>query len=354
MRTSVCAALLLIALAVPVFAVPNITNIDPQEGFAYGQTHVTIEGTGFSGGLVTVLFGSEPGTVLTSNDTRILAIATRGSNPTDRAVAVTVRVFGHGESVFSNAFQFHPDANPNPEDYTAAIVPLTAGRLNGAHGSIWEAQLNVYNAFPFDLRMPGPEETIVELPIDFAIKIPARKAKRVELFRRETGVDGHFLYIPTPMLGAPKFSLRVRDISENATSLGAEVPVITRNDAFNNIIIPDVPVDPNYRPTLRIYGFTPAPMFVTVTVYPENGDTPYSETDVELHGILTTQYVPFPPHPAYAAFDPIPPAARAAGGRVRVEITNHGDVVSPPLPPIWAFVSLTNNETNQVTIVTPK
>jgi hypothetical protein len=62
----------------------------------------------------------------------------------------------------------------------------------------------------------------------------------------------------------------------------------------------------------------------------------------------------FPPHPSYIALDPIPPAARAAGGRVRIELTNYGANVSPPLANIWAFVSLTNNETNQVTLVTPK
>jgi hypothetical protein len=130
--------------------------------------------------------------------------------------------------------------------------------------------------------------------------------------------------------------------------------VASSDQAANDVTLIDIPTDSQYRATLRIYGFTSAPMNVSVAILPENGDTAFARFDVELNGIVTIEYVPFPPNPAYRALDPLIPAARAAGGRVRIEITNHGDILSPPPPKIWAFVSLTNNVTNQVTIVTPR
>ena len=98
-------------------------------------------------------------------------------------------------------------------------------------------------------------------------------------------------------------------------------------------------------------------MLVGVTVFPESGDTPIATISTSmLHGIVTTDYVPFPPHPAYVAHRSAHArCARSGGGRVRIEVTNYGAITSRRrCRPIWAFVSLTNNETNQVTMVTPK
>jgi hypothetical protein len=219
---------------------------------------------------------------------------------------------------------------------------------------VWEAELRVFNeGGAITLRMPG-QDPFLDPPIDPAVIVEPRTTQRVLLGRRENGVDGHFLYVPNALAHVAKMSLRVRDTSQNAGSLGDDVPVVRVDQGGQDITIVDVPLDERYRSMLRIYAFTPEPMRVGVTVLPESGDTPYAKFDVVLHGILTTDFVPFPPHPAYIALDPIPPAARAAGGRVRIELTNYGANVSPPLANIWAFVSLTNNQTNQVTIVTPK
>jgi hypothetical protein len=176
----------------------------------------------------------------------------------------------------------------------------------------------------------------------------------VFLNRRQTGVDGAFLYVPKPLAHAPKMSLRVRDTSQNAASLGTDIHVVPAADAAGDITLIDVPVASQYRATLRIYAFTQVPMQIGVTIYPEDGVTPIDHLDVQLHGIVNIDFDPFPSHPAYLALDPLTPAVRAAGGRVRIEITNYHQNLSPPPPPIWAFVSITNNETQQVTAVTPK
>ncbi|MFL6244743.1 MAG: IPT/TIG domain-containing protein [Thermoanaerobaculia bacterium] len=346
-----------IVLAASLSAVPVITDINPQEGFSFAPTHVIIDGSGFGDGAVTVLIDEMPATVIDATPTRLHVRVNPppAVDPNGQSADITVRVAGHGEVTLVNAFFFHELAQGSPQDYTQVLVPLTSAPIHGAHGSVWEAELRAFNASnAITLRMPGPEAQIIELPIDFAVTVEPRTTARVLLPRRDIGVDGHFLYVPNALVNAARMSLRVRDTSQNAASLGDEVPVVRADQGGQDLTIVDVPIDERYRSMLRIYAFTPEPMRVGVTVLPESGDTPYAKFDVVLHGILTTNFVPFPPHPAYLALDPIPPAARAAGGRVRIELTNYGANVSPPLANIWAFVSLTNNETNQVTIVTPK
>jgi hypothetical protein len=348
-------SLLLVLVSLSAFATPVITDIQPPEGFSFGPTHVTIFGSGFADGAVEVFFDSARATVLEGTPTMLRVVALPDQNlPLPRFATVTVRVAGHGEIVRPEAFYFSADAQPGPEDYMPVIVPLTAGSTPGAHGSSWTSALHIFNSAYVPLRLPGPEAFILDPPIDPAVIIPARSTEQVFVNRREPGVDGAFLYVPLPLSYAPKMSLRVRDTSQNAASLGTEVPVVRRDEASSGITLIDIPIDPRYRATLRIYGFTAAPMQVGVRILPEDGDTPIEQFDVELQGIINAVFEPFPAHPAYLALDPLTPAVRASGGRVRIELTNYGDNVSPPPPAIWAFVSITNNETQQVTVISPK
>lgn len=246
-------------------------------------------------------------------------------------------------------------AQDNPADYTATLVPLVSHGLKGANGSVWDSELFVFNGSHLPLRMPGFSDSPI-LPIEPSLVIAPHTTERINLYPRD-GVDGAFLYVPNTMVSTTKMSLRVRDTSQNATSLGDEVPVVRIDQAANELTIFDVPVDPKYRATLRIYGFTPSPMDVGVTIYPEIGVPALRHFDVTLNGIVTAVFDPFPLHPAYIALDPLGDAIRSSiVRRVRIEITNYAGCCTPPLPvaKIWAFVSLTNNETNQVTIVTPK
>jgi hypothetical protein len=356
MRTTLAAVLLATALTTRVVAATTITQIDPQEGFTFAPTNVTILGTGFTDGAVEVFFGDVKALVLEATPTRLRVRASPPFDPQMRPklVDVIVRVAGENEVIFHDGFYFSPLAQAGRDDYTMMLVPLTANRVPGAHGSLWSAELRVFNSSEIPLRMPGPETFIVELPVDPAVLVPARLTQQVYLPTPFQSGDGAFLYIPNALLFAPKWSLRVRDISQNASSLGTDVPVVLHSESLGDATLIDVPTDPRYRATLRIYGFTAAPLTIGVRVFREDLDLLIEEYDVELRGIVNVNYEPFPPYPSYLAIDPLTPAVRAAGERVRIELTNYGVNVSPPPPTFWAFVSLTNNETQQVTVVTPK
>lgn len=351
--------LLLFVVAVHAGAATVVGDFQPREGFTFAPSHVTISGSGFTDGAVEVFFGGVKGTVLEATPTTLRVLTNPVGIPLspdgDAFTNVSVRVAGQAETFASGLFYFSAYAQPGVEDYTPVIVPLTAGSLTGANGSIWVSELHIFNASTSILRMPGPETFIVELPIDPAVIIAPRKTEEVFMGRLINGMDGAFLFVPTALKDAAKMSLRVRDLSKNATSLGTEIPVPSIDDAAGDITLIDIPVEAKYRATLRIYAFTEAPMNVGVKVFPEDGDTPIQSYNVELDGIIHIQPVELPPYPAYAILDPLNAVVRASGQqRVRIEITNYNAIVSPPPPKIWAFVSITNNETQQVTAVTPR
>jgi len=355
MRTSLV-ALLVVFIAVTAGAQPVITDFDPQEGFTFGPTHVTINGSGFNGVFLEVYFGDVKATVLERTPTtlRVLALPSAdGSIRPEGHVDVIVRV-AQGEAR-RQGFYFSPLAQPGEEDYTPVLVPLTSGTFAGANGSLWTSQLRVFNSSTLPLRMPGPEVIIGSPPIDPTPVVGPRKTQQVFVNGQGPPFDGAFLYVPKPLADAPKWSLRVRDLSKNAGSLGTAIPVVNAEDFQGNITLHDLPIDPNTRATLRIYGLTEAPMQVGISVYAENIDTVLEQRNVDLDGTVHVLYDPFPPFPAYAVLDPFSPAIRESGlSHVRIEITNYNENLSPPPPPIWAFVSFTNNTTQQVTVVTPQ
>jgi hypothetical protein len=351
--------LLFVLLAVHAGAATVVGDFQPREGFTFAPTHVTIYGSGFTAGAVEVFFGDVKATVLDVTPTMIRVL----TNPVglsfneagETFTSLSVRVAGQEETFAPALFFFSPYAQPGSEDFVPLLVPLTSLTVPGANGSSWTSELRIFNAATVPLRMPGPEAFIVELPFDPAVNVPPRETEQVFLNHFTAGVDGAFLYVPRTLAYAPKMSLRVRDLSKNAASLGTEIPVPSLDDAAGDITLIDIPVDPRYRATLRIYAFTEAPMHVGVTVYPEDGDAAIQQYDLELHGIIHIQPVELPPYPAYVAVDPLTSAVRASGQeRVRIEITNYNAIVSPPPPKIWAFVSITNNDTQQVTAVTPR
>lgn len=359
MRTHAAIALLVVMVAVPLRAqVLGISKIEPNEGFNFAPTHVTIRGSAFDRGAVTVLFDDVPATILsvTANELRVIAHPTANGTIREEGYAdVTIRVAGVGELTMEAGFHFHPLAHASAADYQPVLVPLTSDTIRGANGSIWTAELFIFNASSLPLRMPGPDLIGQGPDQDPPVIVPPHETEQVFLERHHEE-RGHFLYVPNGLASAPKFSLRARDLSRNATTLGTEIPVVKRSQAANDILLVDIPTDPAYRATLRIYSFRPEPLRVGVRVYPEDGDTLIEQYDVELHGVVNHDFVyPFPPYPAAITLNPFTPAVRASGHeRVRIELTNYGSNVSPPPPPIWAFVSITHNETQQVTTVTPR
>ncbi len=133
------------------------------------------------------------------------------------------------------------------------------------------------------------------------------------------------------------FALRVRDVSRAAEGFGTEIPVVRESGMFSGTMtLLDVPLDPAYRVKLRIYAF--------------------GEMETDDVGRISG-FGTFVMHRSCSG------AASCASTPwyAEIDLPVRGDderanlYVTPPAGAglAWAFATVTNNETQQVTVVTP-
>jgi hypothetical protein len=155
------------------------------------------------------------------------------------------------------------------------------------------------------------------------------------------------MIVPRPEADSLAFALRVRDVSRAEEGLGTEVPVVREKDMFVNTVMTllDVPLDPRYRVKLRVYALDP---------FFGNAGLAASVTLVDVRtGVRTERNIPLerscqgPLCVAVPAYGELDLEAGQQGERVNVYISSHEESLT------WSFASITNNDTQQVTIVTP-
>jgi hypothetical protein len=221
-----------------------------------------------------------------------------------------------------------------------------SGEIAGGYGSRWSVELTGYNAGSRFVRVGGPNSCgIGTCPF-----LPALPRS----FFRITGLPplrpnahaGYFYYVDS--LGAEDVSLylRVHDLSRQLSTWGTQVPVVRRADTFSDRLhLVNVPRDQGFRNTLRIYEFDlPVKTAdVTVRVLDATDNTVLLERDTQL---TTGGSDPneFPPQVIINEFL----SELGPGGPTIVEV-----IPRTPGSAIWAYLSVTHNETQHVTTVTP-
>ena len=173
---------------------------------------------------------------------------------------------------------------------------------------------------------------------------------------------GMFLYV-RPDAQQVGFNVRVRDVSRQALTWGTSIPVIRQNQTYTGTLhLLAIPTQTRFRATLRIYdfNFSQDGRQVRLRIFEETSNTPLVDTIVAL-----------PPTPEADATNPIVPSAITIGDLLTTfpQLANLTPIQAPGAPkearirididPIstdlefWAFVSVTNNETQHVTVITP-
>ncbi|HET7711570.1 MAG TPA: hypothetical protein VFL80_06535, partial [Thermoanaerobaculia bacterium] len=106
-----------------------------------------------------------------------------------------------------------------------------------------------------------------------------------------------------------------------------------------------VPVDPRFRSTLRIYSTSPqADQNVNVQFEGQS-------YNVRLQPGATMFE---PAYGTFSNFPTTPPPGVPGPVTLRVVVTPPVGPIGPaPVPPFWAFISVTNNDTQQITTITP-
>ena len=250
----------------------------------------------------------------------------------------------------------HP-ANAQTSEYEKILLPIRPARVLGAFGSEWVTQVAVTNlsTTPVSvlyLRSCGITTCPNAPPIPPGVTIFIYISLSSE-------VPGYFIEVERGRFKDLALTLRTEDVSRRNETWGTVIPVVTEKDLFETRFgLNDVPLEDQFRSTLRIYDFDGStPGGVRVRIFQVNPfrDYPFdSSRDVLLLEKELTFTVPFSGggtrgHPAYTEIPLWREPSLSNAGRVRIEIEGLDG-----LKEYWAFVSVTHNETQHVTVVSPE
>jgi hypothetical protein len=235
----------------------------------------------------------------------------------------------------------------------------------GAHGSLWRTEFAVHNSSGADflidscLYIEGAPCDAVDNFNEHLLAGETRTALPPRYLAQFDTSHGAIVVvkpwgIPTvPLNGNPiSFQLRVHDVSRADLNAGTELPVVPEPSfRQSTLTILDVPVDASFRELLRVYETHLEHAEFTVRVYDQSTNTLLHEqhltTDAPME--LTDPAIEFADRfvPGYAELTGV--FSEPDGSRLRIEVE--------PLTEgskFWAFVSVTNDVTQHVTLVTPQ
>lgn len=237
------------------------------------------------------------------------------------------------------------------QSHEKVLIPIMiAGEVPGAYGSRFATELVVHNSSPRYVRI-GLDPTAVCVG---ACPVPPAQPGTTHELRYSPPVPGGgvFLYVQSPTDGLVTFNLRVKDLSRQSLTWGTEIPVVRSGDTFTETLqLLNLPLDTRFRHSLRIYDFDGGrDKAVRLRIYPMEGTDPIVDTVLTLSEGRNGPGPSSGLWPGYAQVNSIAetfPQIKVAE-RLRIRI----DSASTGLR-FWAFASVTNNETQHITLITP-
>ncbi len=163
-----------------------------------------------------------------------------------------------------------------------------------------------------------------------------------------TSINGAIIRVISFDAAGLILSARVRDLSCDHESWGAELPVVRESElADTPITLLNLPTSDRFRTTIRMYDFGVAPNEFLLSVSPLDGNEVLSRLTIpsaELRGIGGSEGIQEGIQFATISDLSLPAAPPE---RVRVSIRT----VQPTK--FWAVATVTNNDTQYVTVVSP-
>lgn len=284
-----------------------------------------------------IIFGGTDAATVRFIDSTTIEAVTPPHLPT--RVSVTIRQLdGSNPFTLNDAFEFIGE----PESaFEPILFPIFLPPIRGAFDSEFETIPRVTSG--------GPERVVL-YGEDFSCLLLApihRETVYDPVLLEPDGIDktlevdcstatGRIVWVRKETADSLAASLRVRDITRQALSHGTEVPVVRRDDfTTEKKILLGVPSDGRFRSTLRIYSLvhTTAPVNLSINgqgrqVFLQQG-----------RSIFEPSFAVVSDFPSREEVDPIHYLDRV--------------VILPSTVPLWGFVSVTNNDTQQITTITP-
>jgi hypothetical protein len=249
-------------------------------------------------------------------------------------------------------------------DYERILVPIAPTGPTylrpGAHGSRWQSILMVRNAGDQPAEVFHPFEIfhclIIILCEPGKAMPPHSTASTTDEQDWSSSMfatigsaqprQGAFMHVRRGQADEVFFDLLVREVTSAAENQGTRIPLVRESEMFTRPVeLLNVTLTEAVRGRLRLYAMpAAAPPLVRVEMYSLGGEDLLGEVTLALEPGLRANF----PRYAEAVLEP-PRFTFESGQPVRLRITPLGEEFA-----YWAFVSLTNNETQLISIVTPE
>jgi hypothetical protein len=344
----------LFLLSVPVlFAQTAWTAVLPASGVTTGGNFVHItRGYTFYGVRTvcpgvscanSVKFGDAFGRIVSDTLSEIVAIA-----PPHAAgsVDVTVTITGIATPVvLTNAYRYQSRSN---DEWERILIPVAASGP-GPNAARFETEILITNASDESVPVMGADvpQGILISPIPIPTLPPHTTGTFTDSLFNMPGHAGAFVYVPARLARDVITKVRVHDTSRDASAHGVEIPAVSDLDFAAAVRLTGIPTDTRFRSTLRVYAYD-ATNFgpVTLRVRDAADGTLLVTVPVALNAVRSEEDIL--PASAQLSLDSIIAPLRSHA-RLRIDIAD-----SDAIRPIWGFVSITNNQTQEITLVTPQ
>lgn len=239
-----------------------------------------------------------------------------------------------------------------------ALLPLALwGTIPGANGSEWKTVFYAHNDSDeaVMLRYLTPQCTQIS-PCQFGDRLRPRSSSNRSSeslpFYREGNQQGVLIRYPRHLSKSVHFNLRAQDISRQLLTWGTELPVVRESEFLTGSLhLLNIPLQPSFRHTIRIYDPENRGGAVTVTVFDQLSGAMLGERNLAFERESSAGTGVSGNFPGYIVISSIPELFPSAIGDRSVRLSIRP---ADPSLKLWGFASVTNNETQHVTTITPQ
>ncbi|HEX7421810.1 MAG TPA: IPT/TIG domain-containing protein, partial [Thermoanaerobaculia bacterium] len=234
---------------------------------------------------------------------------------------------------------FVPTGVTDPAFFEPVLFPVIITGP-GAFGSNWTTEVTMRNENDYPLPVTSVFDQGCFPPCD------ARPtAHSTAIVRSANAPNGLLLNIPRQSSPKLFFGTLIRDLSRQSEALGTEIPVVREDDFFDRpFTLLNVPTDSRYRVAMRLYRIDGG-----VTLHYRIRPLSTDETLVDAFAFLAPESQGSTLTFAFIG-DLLTTYPQLAGkGPLRIDIDG-----TPAQRASWAFVSVTNNTTQNVTVISPQ
>jgi hypothetical protein len=227
------------------------------------------------------------------------------------------------------ALIYYDPASVDPAVFEPILFPVSF-QGPGALGSQWLTENFIYASGQAFFRDPLPCTRCLRSPL----------AGSTQLLN-DANPWGHVLYAIRGTADSLTFASRIRDTSRQAQTAGTEVPIVRESDFRSQLRFLNVPVDARYRVTLRLWSLDDTPQFVAAV---DSTSIPPQKQTLAVSKIPGTSM-------SFASMDVTSLLTKASGNPTNLSVTAAPNLMVTPS--IWGMLSITNNDTQQVTVISP-